>query len=418
MALAKKTNWLMTTVISPLIGLAPFRDTVLGLLTNKAPAGSISVSAANDLVDDPGSVGSRGGELWKRDPLAPKPGARLDYRVCDEVALVLSRLPGTPKCELYWPEAERDRAIAACAEFLRRYGERFRHDPAFARKEDAYLKSARMTFPLLAHPATLEDVAAGRAIFALEGERRLVTLPRRPMKAAWLKLEDDPQEMFHRDESDGPDRSRIAFNRGGEVWQAEEVRRGETWERWLGFVSRYQLTRVLADEIEFPAEDDRWAPLGSRLDCRLANDTAPGASPLMRVPAGQPLIVTLAVRNRRALPTGVRTPTAFPKAARALPKGVALTVWHTSAPPYREHGLVFPPAGDVDWKPQPGEPAGDLPLTELRSLEPAEEIELTRIDLREFFDLKAPGIYKVVADFRAPEWPKGATQELIFQVAP
>ena len=34
-----------------------------------------------------------------------------------------------PRCELYWPEDRRDRAVEACTAYLKRYGDRFKADP-------------------------------------------------------------------------------------------------------------------------------------------------------------------------------------------------------------------------------------------------------------------------------------------------
>ena len=53
----------------------------------------------------------------------------------------------------------------------------------------------------------------------------------------------------------------------GLVWQAEEVREGDRWRRYYGFVGRHALTRVPAEEIEFPAPwRQGWAPLSTDLD--------------------------------------------------------------------------------------------------------------------------------------------------------
>ena len=42
----------------------------------------------------------------------------------------------------------------------------------------------------------------------------------------------------------------------GRIWQAEEVREGDRWRRFYGFVGRHALTRVPAEEVEFPPEKD------------------------------------------------------------------------------------------------------------------------------------------------------------------
>ena len=49
-------------------------------------------------------------------------GVEVPIRMCDYVAWKLSALDGAPECELTWPEARRDEAVAAAAAYLRRYG--------------------------------------------------------------------------------------------------------------------------------------------------------------------------------------------------------------------------------------------------------------------------------------------------------
>src|SRR5205085_3478361 len=105
----------------------------------------------------------------KGDARAPKVPATVVFRVCDYYAWGVSRTRGAPRCELYWPEADRDKAVAACAEFLQRFGERLRYSPIPAAPEESDTKRARLTFPLLNRPATTDEERRGRAIFALVG---------------------------------------------------------------------------------------------------------------------------------------------------------------------------------------------------------------------------------------------------------
>ena len=53
-------------------------------------------------------------------------------------------------------------------------------------------------------------------------------------------------------DGEGHDRPYIEGMQTGRVWQAEEVREGDRWRRYYGFVGRHALARVPAEEIEFP----------------------------------------------------------------------------------------------------------------------------------------------------------------------
>ena len=131
--------------------------------------------------------------LYGADPLAPPFEQKVDYRLCDVYAHEISKLDGAPKCELYWPEKNRDEAVAACGAFLEKYGDNFQYDPnaptEFGRRDDQWQHAH---FSKLDHPATPEDVKAGRAIFSLPGSPRLVKLPDFPINANWTTLKDSP----------------------------------------------------------------------------------------------------------------------------------------------------------------------------------------------------------------------------------
>ena len=87
-------------------------------------------------------------------------------RRSDECAYQLSALEGVPRFELYWPEKKRNAALAEIARFFDRWGDAFR-DRNTTLDADR-LRFDRPSFRLarLSHPATTEDVAAGRAIFS------------------------------------------------------------------------------------------------------------------------------------------------------------------------------------------------------------------------------------------------------------
>ena len=111
---------------TPMMKLAPFRKRMLAELTKKDKAGILTITdeGYGQLKMDTGWQGGPGVDA-RKDPLAPKGPAKLVFRVCDYYAWQVARtIKGAPRCELYWPEADRDRAVAACATFLKRYEER------------------------------------------------------------------------------------------------------------------------------------------------------------------------------------------------------------------------------------------------------------------------------------------------------
>ncbi len=55
----------------------------------------------------------------KPDPLAPRNGEKRDYRVCDSMAMSLSRdIKGAPKFRPYWPKDVKDRVIREMTAYL------------------------------------------------------------------------------------------------------------------------------------------------------------------------------------------------------------------------------------------------------------------------------------------------------------
>ena len=220
--------------------------------------------------------------------------SKCPFRACDFVAWQLSGLDGAPECALTWPEARRDVAITACAAYLRRYGPHFAAEyvEGVAKTRDLV---ARLRFPALARPATPDDVREGRAVFSLtdEGESRIVPLPSGyPVRARWLALKSFP--IIRRSNADPPNGN---FLQDGWVWQAEEVKKGDRWERYYGFVGHATIARVPASEIEFSPDRYRRLNLASGLSARLET-----AEPSVAVfPPGQPVLVTLRLHNAHGI---------------------------------------------------------------------------------------------------------------------
>src|SRR5207244_9386143 len=102
-------------VRTPLLGLRGFRKPILDALADKTPVGTVTLNeGSSPTIQVDGSwTGGRGG--YPADPLAPKPGTKLRFRRCDLTGYTLATIRGMPQVELYWPEGERDRAVADCA---------------------------------------------------------------------------------------------------------------------------------------------------------------------------------------------------------------------------------------------------------------------------------------------------------------
>jgi hypothetical protein len=162
---------------------------------------------------------------------------------------------------LYWPKARRDQAVAECSRLLRQYGHLLAVDPwPEANKYYTCNSGLRFVFPALDHPATLEDVRSGRAIFSLEGQGtvRRYPLPYWPVYARWLTYRGQPVLVHIHDEEKKTDVTHVEYEQTGLVWQAEEVEVAGKWHRYYGFVGSGRIAKVPAEEIEFELWGTRW----------------------------------------------------------------------------------------------------------------------------------------------------------------
>lgn len=94
----------------------------------------------------------------------------------------------------------------------------------------------------LPRPATLNDVAAGHALFSFEGlgERRSWKLPVGPCHGDWQDLKQFPLN---------PDSKKIRYKTSGFVVQAEELKVGGIWKRYFGYVNIHGVAIVPAEKI-------------------------------------------------------------------------------------------------------------------------------------------------------------------------
>jgi len=356
-----------------------------------------------------GGSGSFGSS--KADLDAVKPGVDLAFRVCDYLAWQVSLLDGAPECELYWPEDRRDRAVAASAAYLKRYGDRFTAEAPDGER-DFPSKKGHLAFPILGRPATLVDVREARAIFSLEGqgegEVRMAKVPELPIKARWTTLKDSPVEYQN---SDGT--VRREYDQDGWIWQAEELRKGDRWERSYGFVGHHVIARVPAAEIELGNGrfNNIWGPLPGGLDARVepVEPLSSGYEP------GRPILVAVRIRNRRGVEHP--SPTEFlrrvPDGRPALRRGIALAVFY-SAPSLSLTGTRWRgPEEDLKPKRTDRFDPGDAS----RPLAAFEVFEAMRLDLNDWFDLTRPGAYHLRVRFAADSGVgEGASNDWYFTV--
>lgn len=227
-ALGDESPTFQNLFVPPIFVFDGFREGVLAGLADKTPLGTVERAdkwyTRRKIKDLPDVNG--GSVHLDQEGIAV--GVAYPVRVCDDVASKLSGLEGCPRYDLFWPEARRDEAVAACIDSWKRFGGRFALEvPPGPHNFSA--GKARLQFPILGKPATLADVASARAIFSLEGqgETRLASMPRFPQQARWVTLKDRP---LNQTDPDGV--SRRESDTDGYVWQAEEVRKGDGWERF------------------------------------------------------------------------------------------------------------------------------------------------------------------------------------------
>lgn len=224
---------------SQLMRVAGFREGMMTAMSGKSPMGNARRGDGYAVLIETNDGGGWSEVCYRRDLLALEPGVVIPFRVCDFLAWKLSSLEGAPDCQLYWPQDHRDRAAEACVAYLKRYGERFTAEE-HPGESDFPDRKANLAFPALGHPATIDDVREARAIFSLEGqgEVRIAKVLDFPIPARWVTLKDYP---FERPMSDGV--VHHEFEQDGWIWQAEEVRKGDRWERFLGFVGPHVIAR-------------------------------------------------------------------------------------------------------------------------------------------------------------------------------
>lgn len=104
----------------PMVRLRAFRALVLRILADRRPIGTVQIRDGGSLVYtvDGGVQGSS--SRYPADPQMPPAGTRLTLRLCDYVAWQLAAHHELKPFELFWPEAERERALVEVAAWVRK----------------------------------------------------------------------------------------------------------------------------------------------------------------------------------------------------------------------------------------------------------------------------------------------------------
>ena len=247
---------------TPLIGVPAFRELLKRELLDTTVVGKVSGDQDSLSIEAMQSVG---GDRPLYAPDVKEVAIRSSPLLArDFYALKISRLEGSPRYEMYWPERRRAAVRKEMARFLDQWGDCFRDRRKCMLSDYGPFDSPPFNLPSLARPATREDIAAGRAIFSLRdrpnAQVRLVPLKPYPTIARWTTFKQFPlrepgvKDWPKEKDANNPDIWKTLpeelFDREGYVWQAEEVFQDGKWRRYYGFVGNHVVARVPAEEIE------------------------------------------------------------------------------------------------------------------------------------------------------------------------
>ncbi len=410
---------------TPLVGLPAVREQMLQGLQNKTPIGTVKVlkDAALDIQTQIGWQLSQSGV--SADIRAIPVGTTVPFRVCDLHAWLLSTLPGTPPCELFWPLAKRNQAVLACNRFLKQFGNRYqiRQSDRLEWNSDA-ANRAQLRFGPFSQPATAADVRQGQAIFASPpaAKSRLFPGMRLPQEAVWMNRKQFPIVRQSVTEA-GDLKTEIQFEQRGTVWQSEEVAQRGQWERLYGFVGKYELARVPAAEVEFPGEPWIWEPLKTGWDVNVSLPTAlrKGTFWLTTLNADDALPLTVWLRNRRGIDQPMATAlfqSGEGEGPASLTDGVSFSVFYSPDPLSEAEVQAYQLHTTRTWTELPlrisTQPGSASPVM----LSPTQAINVIETDLRTLVDLKSSGVYRVRVTFKLekPALVSGQSGELVINL--
>jgi len=414
-------------ITTPLVAIPGFQQNLFRQLADTNQAGIVKTLERGqiEVKVTVGNGSTTGGPLY--DTSEAVVGTEMPFRLCDYYAWKLSQLDGTPYFQLFWKEPRRDEAIAAMVTFLKRYRERYTFNESLPSPEHSWPRNqAQMSFPRLDRPATRDDVDQNRAIFSLEGKTpaRVISLPLHPMPARWTTLKDYPFHTQSFDPKTGQTSDRILYNQEGNVWQAEELTVDGKTSRFYGFVGKFVVAKVPAEEIEFVETHDwLWASLSRGLDCRLDIPWLNRSEMALRLPEariGKPITFSVLLRNRSGLEQTVPSEYYRQQPAPALLAGVTIELSRLSDEAVSQE-LVRgkAPRGNLErleWSALTPKSDRHFTTTDQRRLQLGESFEAGRFDLNDWFEISKPGAYKVRLAFAptATQPAQGESPEFIF----
>ena len=387
---------------SPLVAVPGFRSLLQKALTDKTLAGTASVSDQRGVQINFTTGVSTGIGSAKVDPLMPKPGEKVAFRMADYYGWKLAELEGSPPFELYWPEVRRDQGLVEMSAFLNRRGDRFAGPDSVAdpygefHARSPFSPYARLTFPALDHPATREEVERGLAIFSNEGvgERRVVATLKRPLMGNWVTFHDFPSIQMPVDPKTGPI---TIYDQHGRFWQAEEVLTDGQWKRFYGFVGSHVIARVPAEEVEitdWPYSGTGTIPDG--VDALFFGPAAQGDKTNHAL--GSPLLMTLRLENHSGLDRQAPVEFARKREDRVATLREGFDIKVDRAP----EGTTWSQsrAGALKWEALTSRfDVHFKPEATTRTLRPAESFEPLVMDLNDWFHFDKPGLYRVSVSF-------------------
>ena len=389
---------------SPLVASSAFRRQVLRELQDKQVVGKV-VSKTSNLYELTTPTWSSSGNTTYRDRFALSPGKEQSIRICDLYADYVSELEGTVMFQHYWPEEIRDETITSIELFLRQYGSRYREK---MRSYNLAAGKPHLHFEVLKQPATNRDYEAGKAIFCLEGQSKTRTwqLPASPyteeITATW-RLPKDKEHSEERPSVEGiSGKARKYLGGHGRVYQAEEVLEDGQWRRYVGFVGKYLVAKVPAEEISF----NQWN-LSGEFVLRLSPSWIvyhKDHRRVRRLEIADHLQVTLQICNNRGvlqkLPPSFRQKEDSKEPS--VIEGLEFELQHRPSSGLR-FSSPFSSGSEQPWKDVPLVNEPSIPKSSLqRNLKTGEIIDLFTLDLNDCYDIYEPGDYRFGIKFAPP----------------
>ncbi len=252
-------------------------------------------------------------------------------------------------------------------------------------------------------PATMKDVADGKAVFSLEGlgEARVWRLP------------GDVFPVMGFPSAAGPGTQYSVPAGTAEVCQAEELNVGGKWKRYFGLVSKKGAAIVPAEEMELWWHDAPWYPQEELFADMWWGITVPGPKPGFwkretdETPKiGDPLPVALHLRNTTR--DSQKLPSTWYKDTQhggpAMINVVSLSLaWapFDSGYPVRKQFVDVPLIRDTHFAPD----------AEKRVVKKQESCELLAFDLRDWFKVEREGYYRVGVNI---DWKSLGLQDKVY----